>query len=79
MLPLSFSYLSYEEHKKNTDMMCEYDKTLYESMTYKDGVDDIQQIIASLKCVIPDAPVDTFDTIASNKNVTGTAHNLSYK
>lgn len=48
-------------------------------MTYKDGVDDIQQIIASLKCVIPDAPVDTFDTIASNKNVTGTAHNLSYK
>jgi hypothetical protein len=96
MLPLSYSFLTYEDQKKDLENMTMYDKQVYQSFSYKDKeLSDIEQIVASLKCVIPDVcphggilppsfgwedgPVGDFDTIANNKNVTGMAHNLSYK
>jgi hypothetical protein len=80
MLPLSYSFLTYEDQKKDLENMTIYDQQVYQSFSYKDKeLSDIEQIVASLKCVIPDGPVGEYDTIANNKNVTGMAHNLSYK
>lgn len=50
-----YSFLSYEEYKADKDSMSGTDKQIHSSFSYQDnGMNDTQQIIASLRCIIPD-------------------------
>lgn len=58
------------------------DKILYESFRYenKEQLNDVQQMIASLKCIIPsEAELDHYETIAKERSVTGMAYDLDSK
>jgi len=78
--PLSYSFISYEEYKADKDSMSGIDASIHQSFTYDGkGLTDLEQMIASLRCVIPEGPVgvDHYETIASLKNVTGMAYSCS--
>jgi len=80
--PLSYSFLSYEDYWADLGSMSGNDKMVHKSFAYKDNhLNDTQQVLASLCNVIVDGPsgIDRYETLAKEKNVTGMAHNLSYK
>lgn len=73
---LSYSFISYEEYKADKDKMSGADQMIHQTFQYHDnGLDEIQQMIASLKCIIP----AECDLIAKDVGVTGQAHNACYK
>lgn len=78
--PLSYSFISYEQYNADKTTMSGNDLAIHEYFTYDaKGMNDTEQIIASLRCVIPEGPVgvDHYETIASLKNVTGMAYSCS--
>ena len=73
------TYAEYESDKKG---MTSDDKILHDSFRYenKNDLNDVQQMIASLKCIIPsEANLDQYETIAKDRSVTGMAYDLDSK
>ena len=78
--PLSYSFISYEEYNADKAIMSGNDLTIHEYFAYDaKSMNDTEQIIASLRCVIPEGPVgvDHYETIATLKHVTGMAYSGS--
>lgn len=74
--------ITYAEYETNKSLMTPNDKILHESFRYenKDQLNDVQQMIASLKCIIPsEADLNHYETIAKERSVTGMAYDLGSK
>ena len=78
--PLSYSFISYDEYRNDLKSMSGCDSSLHKSFAYDTkGMNSTEQMFATLCNVFADEPTGVYDTLAKDKNVTGMAHNLSYK
>jgi len=78
--PLSYSFISYDEYRNDLKSMSGCDSSLHKSFAYDaKGMNSTEQMFATLYNVFADEPTTVYDTLAKDKNVTGMAHNLSYK
>ena len=78
--PLSYSFISYEQYEADKASMLCNDLAVHQYFTYDGkGMNDTEQIIASLRCVIPDADEleKRFETLATDRGVTGKAYSAS--
>lgn len=78
--PLSYSFISYEQYEADkASMMCN-DLAVHQHFMYDGkGMNDTEQIIASLRCMIPDADEleKRFEILATDRGVTGKAYSAS--
>jgi hypothetical protein len=72
--------ISREEYENDIKLMNHSDSFLFKSFTNNSDLNDTEQIIASLKCIVPefDEKKEDFSTLAKEKAVTGEAHNFSF-
>lgn len=85
----NITILTLEEYQKDKSSMCAIDMAFCNAMAYTSELNDTEQFIASLKGILVDSscddvkgPIGVDDhlaRLASERNVTGMAHNLSYK
>lgn len=68
------TFISYDEYTKGIELMDVNMRKVFDSMVYKSELSEIEQMIASLKGVIP----ADFKDIASDRSITGMAHDLTY-
>lgn len=72
--------ITYEEYESDKSQMRQNDQLIHDSFRYSTKLNDVEQMIASLKCIIPtEIDFNRYETIAKEKSVTGMAHNLAYK
>lgn len=69
------TFISYDEYTKGIDLMDVNMRKVFDSLAYTSGMNDTEQIIASLKGVIP----AVYDDIAKERSVTGKAYDLDSK
>ncbi len=78
--PLSYSFISYDDYKADKASMNSNDLAILQYYAYDaKGLNDTEQMIASLRCVIPDYEdlEKRFETLATDRGVTGRAYSES--
>lgn len=77
--PLGYSFLTLEEYKADIGRMSPVENAVFRSFEHKSDLNDTEQIIASLRCIIPDADEleKRFETLATDRGVTGKAYSAS--
>lgn len=78
--PLTYTILSQEQYEEDKASMLCNDLAVHRYFAYDaKGMNDTEQIIASLRCVIPDYEdlEKRFKTLAAERGMTGKAYSVS--